>query len=238
LGDVHPLDGLRSVCARPQRRLQLRQVHLCLRREPLDRLPIHARRAAVGLDLRPGCSQRCGCKHLVNQREPLAAFDPVVQGRQHPLRPPRGFNPRPGSPGGCSLCTLLSHCTSGAALPRRGQSRLHLPALPSLERVLLPRPPMATLHTHHIGTMPALTPRRLAHAPQGPLLPLPCRPSIPPPTTPWARSITISSTSVCPPGLATWASPWICRLADTRTPKRVRHPAGCSFASGCSPPRL
>lgn len=51
-------------------------------------------------------------------------------------------------------------------------------------------------HRCRSGTMRALTPRRLAHAAEVSLLPLPCRPSIPPPTTPWARSITISSTSV------------------------------------------
>jgi hypothetical protein len=100
LGDVHPLDGLRAVGALPQRRRQLRQILICLRREPIDRLPIHTRRAGIGLDLRPGRRQRCGCKHLVDQREPLAALDPVHQGRQHALRPHRGFRPPPGSPGG------------------------------------------------------------------------------------------------------------------------------------------
>jgi hypothetical protein len=34
------------------------------------------------------------------------------------------------------------------------------------------------------------------------------------------------------------ASPHICRLAEITTPKRVRHPTDCSFASGCSPPHL
>ena len=34
------------------------------------------------------------------------------------------------------------------------------------------------------------------------------------------------------------ASPSMSRLAALTPPNRIRHPTGCSFASGCSPPRL
>ena len=50
-------------------------------------------------------------------------------------------------------------------MPRRGQVRLHLPALPSLDRVLLPRPfaaPLRALHRYYAGSdsSPARTRRR------------------------------------------------------------------------------
>src|SRR5262245_7418024 len=51
-------------------------------------------------------------------------------------------------------------------------------------------------------------------------------------------AITISSTSVCPAGCCHPGFALGSQARRTTTPKRVRHPAGCSFASGCSPPRL
>src|SRR6516165_2387249 len=50
--------------------------------------------------------------------------------------------------------------------------------------------------------------------------------------------ITISSTSVCPAGCRHPDFALGPRARRTKTPKRVRYPTGCSFASGCSPPRL
>ncbi len=50
--------------------------------------------------------------------------------------------------------------------------------------------------------------------------------------------ITISSTSVCPAGCRHPGFALGPRTRRTTTPKRVRYPAGCSFASGCSPPRI
>jgi hypothetical protein len=51
-------------------------------------------------------------------------------------------------------------------------------------------------------------------------------------------NITISSTSVCPAGCHHPGFALGPQARRTTTPKRVRYPAGCSFASGCSPPRL
>src|SRR5438093_9131571 len=50
--------------------------------------------------------------------------------------------------------------------------------------------------------------------------------------------ITILSTSVCPAGCYHPGFALGPRTRRTTTPKRVRYPTGCSFASGCSPPRL
>ena len=51
-------------------------------------------------------------------------------------------------------------------------------------------------------------------------------------------AITISSTSVWPAGCCHPGFVLESQARRTTTPKRVRYPAGCSFASGCSPPRL
>ena len=106
-----------------------------------------------------------------------------------------------------------------------------------------PRRGFASRASHgsrRIGTTRALPPARLAHAGQVSPLPLQCRPNIPPPTTsriPEERPSGFTSTLRVGPS-RTQASPSKSRLADTPPPKRVRHPTGCSFASGCSPPRL
>jgi hypothetical protein len=107
LRDIHSLDGLRSIRAFLQCRRQLSQIEICLRREPLDRLPIHTRRAFVRPNFRPRERQRLGCEHLVHQAEPLATFDAVHQRRQHPCRPHPSFGPREH---GTGLCTVRSPC--------------------------------------------------------------------------------------------------------------------------------
>ena len=50
--------------------------------------------------------------------------------------------------------------------------------------------------------------------------------------------ITISSTSVYPTGCRHLGFVLESQTRRTTTPKQVRYPAGCSFASSCSPPRL
>src|SRR5215216_528368 len=85
--------------------------------------------------------------------------------------------------------------------------------------------------------MRALTPRRLAHAGKASLLLLLCRPSIPPPTTSWTRA-SPSYPRQCVRPVLTPGFVLGPQTRRTTTPKRVRYPAGCSFASGCSPPRL
>jgi hypothetical protein len=116
--DVDPLDGLRVVGTLPQSRRQLGQICFRPSLEPLDALPIHARRAFVGPDFRPGRRQRFGREHLVHQRVPFAAFDAVDQRRQHPLRPNRRFGPRKVACGLSALRSLIG--TPGVLLLRFG----------------------------------------------------------------------------------------------------------------------
>ena len=186
-GDVDPFDGLRAVRSLPQRRRQLGQIVFGPRREPLDALPIHARRAFVGPDLRPGRRQRLGREHLIHQTEPFAAFDAVAQRRQHAFRPDRGFDPRKVTLSLSALCSLVG--TPGVLLPRPVHRAS--PFLPTFPRTGLCCPVLSRSvlpDANRSGTMRALTPARLAHAAQVSPLPLSCRPNIPPPTTLWARA--------------------------------------------------
>src|SRR5260370_41980913 len=56
---------------------------------------IHSGCALVGRHLREGRPQRRLGLDLVDQTVPLAAFDPLFEGSQHPCRPSRWFGPRP-----------------------------------------------------------------------------------------------------------------------------------------------
>jgi hypothetical protein len=201
------------VRALPQRRRQLRQIDVGLGREPLDVLSIRARRALVGPDHRPCQRRRRRRVDLVDRRVPFAAFDAVDQRRQHALRPYRSFGPRNR---GVSLFTLLSLAgTSGAALLWPGQSRLHLPALPSLGPAHAVRASRRACGPHGIGTVRAPTPRRLAHADEASLLAVLCRPGIPPPITPRGPVAVSSRRHHRPSHEGAKASPWTCRLATS-----------------------
>lgn len=182
LRDVHSLDGLRKVTTLSQRRRQLRQIEICLCREPLDRLPVHTRGPFVGADLRPRQGQCPGCEHLVYQAEPLAAFDAVHQRRQHTLRPHLGFGPRKSWAGLCIARSRRRHSRCCSCLGHGLHVSTFLPCLPS-GPVYAPRPFRARFGPGHCGTMRALTPRRLARAAEASPLTLHRRPSIPPPTT-------------------------------------------------------
>ena len=84
--------------------------------------------------------------------------------------------------------------------------------------------------------MRALTPDPLRIAGQVSSLISHTRPDIPPPTTwPARTAFPIANPNVS--GVFQ-ASPSPSRLAAVSPPNRVRHPADCQFASGCSPPRL
>ena len=101
---------------------------------------------------------------------------------------------------------------------------------------MLPRPPVAR-YTGRNGTMRALTPRRLAHTGKASLLALLCRPSIPSPTTSWARTSPSHPRRCVRPGVATQASSWDRELAApqrrngfvilraARSPPAASHPA-------------
>ena len=90
---------------------------------------------------------------------PSAACDAVRQRRQHAFHPCFGFEPRPAERSGVSApCVALRHWRCFSALAR--SSRIHLPALPFLGRVLL-APPSVVHAPYHNGTMRALTPAAL-----------------------------------------------------------------------------
>jgi hypothetical protein len=76
--DLDAPDRRRAVISRPQRSRQLRQIHLGVRREPFDALPVHPRRAAVGFDFRPSRRQRRRGVDLVHHAVPNASFDAVA----------------------------------------------------------------------------------------------------------------------------------------------------------------
>ena len=63
--------------------------------EALDALSVDTRRAAVGFDLLPSPRQRLSSIDLVDETEPLIAFDAVIQRRQHAIRPDVAVDPRP-----------------------------------------------------------------------------------------------------------------------------------------------
>ena len=66
---------------------------------------------------------------------------------------------------------------------------------------------------------------------------MPCLPNIQPPTTPFARASLSQSSQRARLSLTQgFATNEEARRA--MTPNRDRHPAGCSFASSCSPPHL
>ncbi len=155
----------------------------------------------------------------------LRMDDPVDQGRQHTVRPDSGFDPRPilcGQNGLCIVRSRLRHsrCFRMAIVCRHAST--FLPCLPS-SRFVLPGL-RARPSGPRFGTMRALTPAAVAHV--GRSLRFLCsavRTSRPQPHSA-ARGHT---------GFATHERARLCK-----TPKRVRHPAGRSFASGCSPPRI
>src|SRR5215204_1630445 len=115
-------------------------------------------------------------------------------------------------------------------------SRIHLPALPSLRRVLLPRPPAVLCQPQQYYAGSDSSPARTRRQGLSACFALPS--GHPAPNHVVHPNITISSTSVCPAGCRHPGFVLGPRTRRITTPKRVRYPAGCSFASGCSPPRL
>src|SRR5688572_12992763 len=113
----------------------------------------------------------------------------------------------------------------------------HPPSCPAFPRTGFASPSSSAPAPDRSGTMRALTPRRLAHAGKASLLSLLCRPSIPPPTTSWARTSPSHPRRCVRPGVATQASPWDRGLAApqrrngfvilraARSPPVALHPA-------------
>jgi hypothetical protein len=95
LGNIVPSDALRPVPSGSQLIAQAPQIGVQFLRVAFDRDMIHPGGSPVGRHLREGRPQRRFEMELVDQTVPLAAFDPLFEGRQHPCRPNRRFGPRP-----------------------------------------------------------------------------------------------------------------------------------------------
>ena len=212
LGDVDPFDGLRVVRSLPQRRRQLGQIIFRLRREPLDALPIHARRAFVGPNLRPGRRQRLGRKHLIHQTEPFAAFDAVAQRRQHAFRPDRGFDPRKVPLSLSALCSLVG--TPGVSLPRPvHRASTFLPTFPrtGLCWPVLSRSVPSERRPQRYCAGSDSCPARTRRAGLSASFVSPSE--HPAPNHVMGPSVVFAVASTRPAGLMTQASPWMSRLA-------------------------
>ena len=212
LGDVDPFDGLRVVRSLPQRRRQLGQIIFRLRREPLDALPIHARRAFVGPNLRPGRRQRLGREHLIHQTEPFAAFDAVAQRRQHAFRPDRGFDPRKVPLSLSALHSLVG--TPGVSLPRPvHRASTFLPTFPrtGLCWPVLSRSVPSERRPQRYCAGSNSCPARTRRAGLSASFVSPSE--HPAPNHVMGPSVVFAVASTRPAGLMTQASPWMSRLA-------------------------
>ena len=257
-GNLHALHRLRLIRPALQRLPQFIEIRFRSGRKPLDTLPVHPRRTRVVSHLAPRRLQRRRAIDLVDQAKPFAAFDAVIQRRQHALVPHRGFHPRPIT--AARVCTLYSHlwhCRCFAhALPRFGlHASTFLPPVPrrgfalrasraggvSVRRGMLPSSrirvssplAMTLLSTSRYHEGSDSCPRSL-RAQVSPLN-APYLPAVPSPTTWCAWS------SLYPPPQRDRLLPDFAMNEQARRstpPKQVRYPTDRQFASGCSPPRL
>jgi len=240
---IGPLDRSRSVGPCAKFFFQPGDVLLQSLLKPLHAFMIRPGTAFVPSDRLPGGVKGRWPVHLIDQAEPNASFHPLDEGLQHAIRPYRTFHPviRPSfsrlfSPAGAGHChgdrfVLYRHCTS------------------TFLRPFAPRP-----LRRFFTTMDALTSARwalltlirgneLPSCPDQVSLVHTARPSIHPVTKhltrPAIASLLPTQRDRLPgtitPGLDFALSPQARRYVR---PNRVRHPTGCMFASGCSPPRL
>src|SRR2546426_197349 len=110
LGNPDPPHRLGPVATVLQRLRELFQVLLQMALEHLHRLVIHPSRPSVGFHFFESGPQVRQGVHLVHQAKPLASFDPLFEGRQHPFRPDRRFYPGPSSSDLSGLFSLSRHC--------------------------------------------------------------------------------------------------------------------------------
>src|SRR5271157_1401175 len=109
-GDVVSADLLRSIMAALQILAELLQVLFQAFIEHLDRHVIHPGGTFVGGDLRERGPQYAFGMNLVDQTEPLASFDPLFEGCQHPHCPNQWFDPAPTAQDLSGTSSLFRHC--------------------------------------------------------------------------------------------------------------------------------
>ena len=213
---------------------------------------VHPGGSPVGRHSREGLAERVFGVELVDQTVPFAAFDPLFEGRQHPLCPNPRFDPRPflvrqrrlmglsgsGSPRG--------HCSRACSVDFGHRVSIFLhplapPALPGFIATMgavTPARPTGLLTSRACPGegrgLPASRnrpsePSVSNHRP-APMAALTPRPSPGQALTPQRHRL--------PPLPGVWASPLYRRLARRYGRIRVSHRTDGSFASCCSPPRL
>ena len=155
---------------------------------------------------------------------------PFFQGRQHPLRPDRRFNPRPSGVCLSGLLRRLRHCRRFLFRPSVLHVSAFLRSLRSTDITPLPR------YYGRSDSCPTLSTGQVS-LPHLPSLPNHSAPNHL--THPQLRFDTLPLSSLSfPLPKRVWASPLNRRLADHARPYRVRYPTDWSFTSCCSPPRL
>ena len=238
---IDPLDRSRSVC--PCAKLLLQPGNVLLRSllKPLHAFMIRPGTALVPSDRLPGGAKGRWPVHLIDQAEPNISFHPLNEGLQHAIRPYGAFHPVK-RPSFSRLFSRLGHCHGDRFTLYRQHTSTFL-------RPFAPRP-----LRRFPANMDALTPDRralrtlirgneLPSCPGQVSLVHMARPSIHPVTKHLTRPAIASMLpnqrdrlpEIIIPGLDFALSPQARRYAR---PNRVRHPTGCMFASGCSPPRL
>src|SRR5882672_1293209 len=243
-GNVVPSDLLRSIRSTPQLLAQALQVGVQITRVLCDRDMIHPGGTLVGLYAHKGRTQRVLGMKLVDQAVPFAAFDPLLEGRQHPLRPDLWFDPRPF---GRAVRPLG---LSDALTPRlhRGDCHRFL-SVSSGHRVstfLHPFAPPAL--PGFIATMGALTPARRVRRSD---LPPSCAGQVSLLHAPGHREPSVSNHRTAPPAALTpilsadglplarvWASPLHRRLASRSGRIEFAHATDDPLVFHCSPRRL
>src|SRR5271157_3246916 len=83
--------------------------------EHRDRHVIHSGSTFVGGDLRERRKQCAFGVDFVDQAEPLASFDPLFEGRQHPRCPNPRFDPAPSEQDLSGTCVALAGTASGCS---------------------------------------------------------------------------------------------------------------------------
>src|SRR5690554_6218785 len=91
--------------------------------------PVDSRRALIGFDLIPCLDQRGFPIDFVDQAEPLASFDALIERLEHSLGPDGWFHPRPFGRGFFSLFSPFGHCRRFVFHPLCPHCDFHFPAL-------------------------------------------------------------------------------------------------------------
>jgi len=239
--DVSPFDRTRLIGRRTQLFAQFVNVFFQFLFKPFYVFMIRPGTAAVSLNGLPGSIQGFRSVNFINQTEPNFSFHPLVEGFQHAICPHRAFHP--------VHCLGFSRLFSPAGHFHGFVFVLYRHLASTFLRPFAPQP-----LRRFFATMDALTPvRRVLRilirdnerpSLTGQVSPVhPTRPSKHPvtkhPTRPVIASSLLNQRGRFPVSLKSGLDFALYPQARRYVrPNRVRHPTGCSFASGCSPPRF